>query len=314
MCHIGNRDPDDETALILRIGVGCCKAGVVMVAGICRVDGDKWQVAQVFSALEACRLHGVGFGDHVIGEIIRDAVLMDGDQGYCLGRRGITQPGDDARLRQAKPVFRAGLLGLDQLTILCAMGRTGWHPPFAIRALVDRQNAPAFRSNAEDAENAAWVGADAADQTALVGVILFAHVLQAREDTITRSKRGIGRARHQKDHRLRPLALPFQRTCKEIPVTVWLKHLHDRNGRQLFRVAIGLAALLQMAVGLELFQEAFQVNPVRALDAEGLGDITFRGLGRIVRYPVENFRLCGDARHVDSLSCGAVGVTGEFQD
>ncbi len=62
------------------VGVGLGVDGVVVVAGVDRVDGDERQVAQVVAALQRRRLGGLGLGLGVLGEAGRDAVGVDGDQ------------------------------------------------------------------------------------------------------------------------------------------------------------------------------------------------------------------------------------------
>ena len=132
--------------------VGFGKDRVVVVARVLGVDGDERQLAQVLAALEACGLHAVGLGQHLLGEIVRDAVLVDRDERDGLGFGRIADAGRDPRAGQAEAAFGAGLLGLHELAFLRAAGR---HPAATVhslgRALVDRQDATAFGVLAEDA-------------------------------------------------------------------------------------------------------------------------------------------------------------------
>ena len=91
--------------------------------------------------------------------------------------------------------------------------------------------------------------------------------------------------------------MPFKRARKEIAVTAGFCDLQDRHGRQAVGVAVGLAAFFEVAVFGELFQEAFEVDPRRPLDAESFGDVALGGLGRVVRDPGQNFIFGGDTRH-----------------
>ena len=93
-----------------------------------------------------------------VEELVRDAVLMNGNQADRLRPRRIAQPFDDPRRRQPHALW-PGLFGLDQLAILGLKRQPGRHAPFAVAALVDGQNAPALMPLAEDAQNLQRAGA-----------------------------------------------------------------------------------------------------------------------------------------------------------
>ena len=59
---VGDGDPDDPAARVARIVVRLGVDGVVVVAGVGRVDGDQRQLAQVGAAGEGRGLGGFGFG------------------------------------------------------------------------------------------------------------------------------------------------------------------------------------------------------------------------------------------------------------
>ena len=214
---------------------------------------------------------------------------MDRDQRHRLGGGGIAKPLHDPRLGQAHAALRPGLFRLHQLAVLGAQRRVPGDLPFLVRALVDRHDPPALGRLAEDAEDLVRVGADLADQPRLILVILAPDLVDAGKDTVAFSDRGIGLARLEKDARFRCLALPFQRAGELIAVAVGRQDHQDRNGGQLFGVAVGLAAAFQRACTLKLFQHTLQLDPVRALDPEGLGDVALGGQAGIVGDPVEDF-------------------------
>jgi hypothetical protein len=97
MGHIGDGDPDDMAAGVLRIVIGMGVDRVVPVARIGRVDGDERQVAQVLAPAKARGFAGVRLRDHGVGEGVGNAVFMDRDQADGLRRAGIAQPLDDPR-------------------------------------------------------------------------------------------------------------------------------------------------------------------------------------------------------------------------
>ncbi len=105
-------------------------------------------------------------------------MLVNGDQADRARGRGVAQPLDDPRHRQAKAAARTGLFGLDQLAVFGAMGIARTHLPFLVRTLVDGQDAAAglgaIAAFAIDADDAVLDGADAADQPGLIVVIFIA--------------------------------------------------------------------------------------------------------------------------------------------
>ncbi len=282
-----------------------------MVAGVRGVDRDKRQVAQV-GAVAKVRGHlPVGLGDHVVGEGVGDAVLVDRDERHGLRRRRVAQPRDDTRLRQAKAVLWPDPLGLDQFAVLRAVGLARGHQPFAIRALVDGHKASALGRLAEHAKDLERVRPDAPDHPRLVGVAFGVHLGHAGEDAVAIAQRGVAVARDDQDARLGPLALPFEWTGEEVAVGI-RRHHQDRDGRQPVTVAVGLSPLLELAVLLEFLQHALQVDPRGALDPEGLRDVALRGLGRVSRDPFQDLVFRGHAGHGPSATTPAACGHGAF--
>ncbi len=289
--HIGDCDPNDEPAGVFSAVIGAGIYRVVMVARISRVDRDQRQVAQVFAIAQGRGFRRICLGDHAVGKGVGNAMLVDGDQADGLGRGRVTQPGNDARLGQAHARFRPGLLRLDQFTILGAIHiRCGDHP-FLVLALVDGLNAPPFRGLFEHAQKADWIGADAPDQTAFVKVIGVFHLAQSRQNPVADLQcwvRGFG---DQQNAGLIALALPFHRLGVQIAIGVGRQHLAHRHRGQLVRIAIRLGAFRQMALALQLAQDAFQVDPVISLDPKSARNVAFRGQGRVVGNPLQDFVL-----------------------
>ena len=77
---VGNGDIQDKAAGVLGVNVGNRVDGVVVVAGIDRVDGDERQGAQIGAAGKSRRFKGFAFGDDAFGEVVGDAVGVDRDQ------------------------------------------------------------------------------------------------------------------------------------------------------------------------------------------------------------------------------------------
>ena len=80
MGDIGNGHPDDMAAGIAGLIVGHGIDGIIAVARINGVDGDQGQIAQILAARHAHRRGLVGLGNHRIGELVGDAVLVNGNQ------------------------------------------------------------------------------------------------------------------------------------------------------------------------------------------------------------------------------------------
>ncbi|MND59648.1 hypothetical protein D3C80_508500 [compost metagenome] len=76
-CNIGNSDDNDMSAGIIRVRIGLCIDRVVMILGICRIDGDEWNLTPVFPTVQRCRLGAFRFADHIIRENMRDFMFMD---------------------------------------------------------------------------------------------------------------------------------------------------------------------------------------------------------------------------------------------
>ena len=288
--------------LVLGVVVGMGIAGVIMVPRIGGVDGDQRQVAQVFATLEALWFGRIGLCDHIVGEFVRNAMLVDRDERDRARLGRVAQPLDDACAGRSHTCLRSGLLGLDQFTVFRAMCMVGTDAPFAIRALVDRDDPPTFGRFAEDAQHLARVGADAANEPGLIVVIFTFHQRQPGQNAVTFAKRRVTLARDQQNDGFFPLAMPLHRLGKKIAIAVRPRDQQDRDRRQAVRVLIAALALFQMALGLQLFQHALQVDPGRALDAKGFGDVALGGQRWVLFDPVEDLGFAGYLAHTSAGS------------
>ena len=276
MRHIGNRHPQDIAARIAWVFIGMGMDGVIPVAGIHRVDGHQRQMAQVFAVAQRRGFGAVGLGDHRIGELVGDAVLMDGNQADGARPGGIAQPFDDPRRGQAH-AFGPSLFGLHQLAIAGLHGQACGHTPFRHAALVDRHDPPALVAGAEDAQHADGIDPQLADHPRLIGEILALHRGQLGQNPVSLAQGRIARPRQQMHARGIRLALPFRRFGKQIACRIRLQHPQDADRGQGARFTEIPLAPGDGALQLQLFQQAFQFDTLgAALDGKSLGNIALR--------------------------------------
>ena len=296
MRHIGNRHPQDMTA---RIGRACVRCGVNRIVAVTRINGvnrDQWHVAQICPRAQRCGFCSLRLAHHGIGEMVGDAMLMDRNQADSLCPGRIAKNGRDPRLRQAH-AFRAGLFGLYQLAVFGAIDEFPRHAPFLVGSLVDRQNAPAFRTGSVNTQHLQRVSPDFADQTRLIGIVLAGHFGQPCQNAVTGPQRLIALAGEEQDARGGVIAGPFHGLGEQITLTVGGKDGQDRHRRQLVRLAVAAAFAYQRAVGFKFLQQAFQLDLAIALDAKGLGDIAFRHKAGVFGNPLADLVFCGDLGH-----------------
>ena len=230
MGHIGDGDPQGKAA----VGVSLRIAGVVMIAGIRRVDGDQRQGAQILAPLHRGRQGRIGGGDDGIGEMVGNAVLVDGNQAHGAGGGRVAQPGDDFGFRQTQSPLWPGLFSLDQLAVFRPTRRTRGHNPLMRLAFVNRQNPPALGPGAENADNPLWVCANAADQTGLEPI---GGLGQSGQKPVACTHRRIGRFGQELNHRRGGIAVPFHRNGKQIAVRIGRQKLQHRHRGQGGRIA-----------------------------------------------------------------------------
>ncbi len=180
-------------------GSGVGEDGVVAVAGVDRVDGDEVELAQVGALAQGGGDLGVGLGDHLVGEGVGDAVLVDGDERDGAGAVRVAEASEDAGRGQAQAGAAAHGLGLDQLAVAGAALSVAGDAPFLVLLLVDRQDAPALGGEAEDAEHAPRVDAKPADQPGLMRMLLPFDRGEPGKDAVAGAERGIALFRDDED-------------------------------------------------------------------------------------------------------------------
>ena len=308
MGDICDGHPDDMTAGVLGVGIRAGINRIIAVAGIDGVDGYKRQRAQVFPRAKIGRQGCVSFGNHRIGELIGNAVLVDRNQRHRTRARGITQARRNAGLRQAQ-TFRADLFSLDQLAIKRATHIIARHRPFLVRALVDGQNATTFCATAKDPQQFGRVRPDAADQPRFIGVIHPPHRGQAGQNAFACAQGGIVFLRHNQDARGVIAQVFFHRLGKEIARCIRGQHQQHANWRQSTRRAQVATAFFDAAgdVRIQLAQQAFEVDACIPLDAKGVGDVAFAGQTGIINDPLADLINCGKWFHRLPLACNGKG-------
>ena len=310
MGHIGDGDPDDVAAVVAGIGVGMGVTGIVVIAGIGRIDGDERQIAEVFPALHRCGFGGIGLGHDRIGEGIGNAVFMDRDKRHGARRTGVAQTVGDARPRQAHARLGSREFPFDQLAVFRAMGVTRTHDPFLVGAFGNGLDAPALGPGAENAEDLARVGSDLADQLGGVMVVFTGNLKKLGQDAVAFAHGRIALARGIEHTRRGPVAIPVHRTREQIPIAIGGLHDHHTHGGELAGVAVEAALFLDMALVLQLLEHALEVDPRGALDPEGLGDIALGAFAGVVVDPGEEVVFGGKLAHGGGRSMGAWGRHG----
>ncbi len=86
MRDIGDGDPDDMAAFVFGSFIGMCPDRIVMVAGIGGVDGDQRERSQIFALAKVRGRLGIRLCNNLIGEIIRDAMLVNRNKRHCFRR------------------------------------------------------------------------------------------------------------------------------------------------------------------------------------------------------------------------------------
>ena len=300
MADIGNGDPQDMAAGVARVGVRGSSDRIVTVTGIDRVDGDQRHIPQILALTQRSRDGAVRFGNHGIGELIRDAVLVNGDQRHRPRARRIAQPRRDPGLRQADHAL-ADQLALDQLAVLGAAGEVARHPPFLVAALVDGQNPSAAifrigRIGAEYPQHFQRVHTQRPDQPRLIIVILPADLGQPRQNAVARTQRRIALARHDQNAGAGIHTL-LQGPRHQVAVAVRPDHLQHGHRRQGTRLVIGLGALFDHALLLQFAQDAFQVDAGIARDPKGLGDVALGRKAGVLGDPLADLVFGGKGFH-----------------
>src|SRR5215469_12833594 len=140
---------------------------VVMILGVCRIDGHERQVPPIFAAGYVGGSCGLRFGEGRGRKHVRNPMGMDRDQadGALVFERTESLP--DPRDRQTVAAF-ARDIGCDQVTVAGMCGRVGGNAQFPSQLfLVDwNEPPPAAGERAEDAEYAMLGAVDDFDDAA----------------------------------------------------------------------------------------------------------------------------------------------------
>ena len=309
---VGDGDPDDVAARVFRVVVGVGEDGVVVVAGIRGVDGDEGELTKVLALAKREGLRAGGFGAHGFGELVRNAVLVDGDERDGFRGGGVAEAGDDACAGEA---VRAAveLLGFDELALAGAGAVAGRDQPVAIGALVDRGDAAAGLALVVDADDPAGAHADAADDAGGERRVGTVEGGEAAEQAVAGPERRIIAACEDEDARRGgPIRLPFERLGPEVPLCVGSGDAEDEDGGKRAFGTDAAALLLDLAGGGHLGEEALQLDLRGALEAERAGDVALRGLGRVLAQEGEDLLGAGEAVHDRPLPRGPGAGTGKI--
>jgi len=103
------------------------------------------------------------------------------------------------------------------------------------------------------------------------------------------------------------------RTSKQIAVGIGLPRNQDANWWQVAHGSHASLAPAQVAVVLQLAQHLLQLDPARALDAEGPRNFALARRPGVLPNPIENFVLGRETVHWLAISCGLRGVMGKAQ-
>ncbi len=304
---VGDGDPDDVAAGVRRIVVRMREHSVVVVTGVGRVDRHQRQRPEVLAAAERQRSRCLGLRERRLGELVGDAVLVDGDQRDRPRRGGVAEPRDNARARQSVTPRGAELLGLDELAFSGAGAVGGGDEPVAVGALVDGGDATATLCLVEDADDALRPHADAADHPGSERGIRRVESGHPPEQAVARAEGGVVAAGEYLDARRRPLAVPVGRLGPEVALGVGAGDPQHQNGRQLALRPHPALALLQEAVAAHAGEELLQLDLGGPLETEGAGDLALAGLRGVLAQEGEDLvggREAVHGAHLARVRCG----------
>ena len=227
---------------------------------------------------------GLGLGERGLGELVGDAVLVDGDERDRARRGGVAEAGDDAGARQAVAAALADLLGLDQLALAGAGAVAGRDLPVAVGALVDGGDAAAGLARVVDADDPPRPHADAADDPGGergVGAVERQSCARAGG----RRRRGAGSSRRART-RMRGAAPSASHSAGSAQRSPSASAPVTRSTSTGGRSPCGRTRrrlLLEQAVAAICGEELLQLDLGRALQPEGAGDVALGGLAGLSR-------------------------------
>ncbi len=209
---------------------------------------------------------------------------MNGDQAGRAGPCRVAQARGDLRRRQAQLAGADGL-GLHQLAILGAHGHVGGDAPFLVVALVDRHDSPALAAQTKHAQHLLRVRPQPPDQPRLIGVIVKVNLGQPGQDAVARAQGRVAPLGDDQDAGavVHPL---LQRRGVEVAVRIGRQHLQDGDGGQHARFVEAAVGFFDHPFALQRAQQALQLHPPVALDAEGFGDVALGRQAGVFRNPL----------------------------
>jgi hypothetical protein len=312
---VGDGDPDDPAAGVARIVVGLGVDGVVVVAGVGRVDGDQGNVAQVLAAGQGRRLGGLGLGLGLLREAHGDAVGVDGDQRG--GPRLILAPHHLQQLAAlgAIAALRRADLGQHQIPVAQVLALMRGQDQGLLGAAVHRLDPDLAALLADHAQHAVRALAQALDETGLEFAGLQA--LEADQQAVAQA----GRAGHSLMRRGGEAdqggVLALGQPDEQLAVGIALDHVDHADGRD--RAGLGQSSAAPLAQGpgfLQLAQHLAQRLAIGAFKPEDPGDLGLVGLsgvaderdqGGAVRQPLGGARRGRLGGEPSGLRCARFG-------
>ncbi len=281
---VGYGHPHHMAAGVAGVVVGLGEDGVVVVAGVGRVDGDQRHGAQVGAAGQGGRLGGLGFGLGAGREAGGDAMLVDGDQRG--GARLVLAADHLQHLAAARTIAAIGSAdgGQHQVAILQVM-RLGLGQAQAFLGLaVHRLDANFTARLAHHAQDLVGALAQALDQLGFDGPILQG--LEPHQQPVAQAWRpaGLGLVRAGGQAHGGDVVAALGQAHIEVAVCVAFGHVGHAHGREVAGAGHALApAPHQGALGLQGADHLAQGSPLGALQPEGQGHIPAVGLAALAQ-------------------------------
>src|SRR5262245_5486551 len=263
--------------------------GIVMIAGIAGIDGDELEAAQIPASGEA---RGLEFGQlrlQTFGELVGDAVCVNGDQAQLALIMRIAQRLQHARLWHAVAAG-AHQVEADQVAVLGAGGIAGLHRPLLELLAIDRiDHTAAAGVLAINSELPAFFLGQAFDAFGLVAIARDVGARQPghpRQDAVSlaqRRLRGAARAsrlQHQNARLVSLRLIPDRGFGHKLAICVAGDDLEHGHVGQLPPLREGLAIAADQPGGGHLAQQLLQGKTIAALDPKGPGDLALADLAR----------------------------------
>src|SRR5262245_39487882 len=258
-----------------------------MIAGIAGIDGDEIEAAQILASGEARRLEFGQLCLHAAGELVGDAVRVNGDQAQLALIMRIAQRLHHARLGHAVAAG-AHQVEADQVAVLRPGGIARLHRPllelFAVDGIDHTAAAGVLAINAE--LPALFLGQpfDAFGLVAVARHVGGRQPGQARQDAVTLPERRLRRAPRaswlqQQNARLVTFRLiPDRGFGHELAIGVAGDDLEHGHVGQMPPLLEGLSIAADQPGGAHLAQQLLQGKAIAALDPKGAGDLALADL------------------------------------